>query len=71
MSSLPNVLGLVTKGLDIAKIVWDNRDLALSAINSIKKIVDRGSDVTKADIAATEASLDALLEEFNAPLPPE
>ena len=69
--NLSSILALVTKGVDIAKSVWEDRDLAAQAIDSVKKILDRGKDVTQADIAATEASLDALLAEFNAPLPPE
>lgn len=64
------VLALVTKGLAVAETVWDNRDLALQAINSVKNIVSK-KDPTATDIAETEAELDALLDEFNAPLPPD
>lgn len=65
-----DILALVTKGLSIAETVWENRDLALQAINSIKNIVSNKAP-TAADIASTEADLDALLAEFNAPLPPD
>lgn len=65
------ILAIVTKGLSIAEAVWENRDLAFKAIESVKKILNRGSEVTQADIDATEADLDALLTEFNADLPPE
>lgn len=64
------ILGLVTKGLSIAETVWENRDLALQAIQSVKNIVSSDAP-TAADIASTEADLDALLAEFNAPLPPD
>lgn len=64
------ILALVLKGVSVAETVWENRDLALSAINSIKNIVSNNAP-TQADIDATEADLDALLAEFNAPLPPE
>lgn len=65
------IIELVTKGLSAAKAVWDNRDLAEQAIDSVKNILDRGKEVTQADIDETESELDALLAEFNADLPPE
>lgn len=68
--SLSSVLAFVTKGIGVVKSVWEDRDLASQAIDSVKKILDRGKDVTKEEIAETEAELDALLEEFNADLPP-
>lgn len=71
MVSLSDIFATVTKGLGVAKAVWDNRDLAEKAIDSVKNILDRGKAVTQADIDATEADLDAMLAEFNAPLPPE
>lgn len=64
------ILGLVTKGLSIAESVWENRDLALQAINAVKNITGKQKP-TAADVAATEADLDALLAEFNSPLPPD
>lgn len=64
------ILGLVTKGLSVAETVWENRDLALQAINSVKNIISKDAP-TSAEIAATEMELDALLAEFNAPLPPD
>lgn len=64
------ILGLVTKGLSVAETIWENRDLALQAVNSVKNIISK-DEPTAADIAATEMELDALLAEFNAPLPPE
>ena len=64
------ILALVTKGLSVAETVWENRDLAFEAINSIKNILSNKAP-TQQDIDATEADLDALLAEFNAPLPPE
>jgi hypothetical protein len=64
------ILSLVTKGLSVAETVWENRDLALQAINAVKNITSNSAP-TPADIASTEADLDGLLAEFNAPLPPE
>jgi hypothetical protein len=65
-----DILALVTKGLSIAETVWENRDLALQAVNAVKSIISK-NEPTAADIASTEADLDALLAEFNAPLPPD
>ncbi len=65
-----SIIALVTKGLSIAETVWENRDLAFKAINSIKNIVS-SKDPTPEDIAVVEAELDALLAEFNSPLPPD
>lgn len=64
------ILALVTKGLSIAETVWENRDLALQAIKSVQDIIGNKAP-TPADIASTEADLDALLAEFNTPLPPD
>lgn len=64
------ILALVTKGLSIAETVWENRDLALQAIQSVQNIIGNKAP-TPTDIASTEADLDALLAEFNAPLPPD
>lgn len=69
--SLTSILATVTKGIGIATSAWENRDLAAKAIDSVKKLLDRGKTATQTDIDATEADLDALLIEFNAPLPPE
>ena len=62
------ILALVTKGLSIAETVWENRDLALQALAAVKALVANKAP-SAADIAATEAALDALLDEFNSPLP--
>jgi hypothetical protein len=64
------ILSLVTKGLTVAETVWENRDLALQAINAVKNITSK-DEPTPADIASTEADLDGMLAEFNSPLPPE
>lgn len=65
------ILALVTKGLSIAEAVWENRDLAFNAIQSVKNIVAKKDTITQAEIDAVEANLDAMLDEFNSPLPPE
>lgn len=64
------ILALVTKGITVAEQVWENRDLAAKAIAAIKNITSNPNP-TPADIVSTENDLDAMLAEFNAPLPPE
>lgn len=64
------ILSLVTKGISVAETVWENRDLALQAINAVKNITSK-DEPTADDIASTEADLDEMLAEFNSPLPPE
>ena len=65
------ILSLVAKGLAIVEVVWDNRELAMKAFESVKNIVDNHTTITEDDLVKVEADLDALLDEFNAPLPPE
>ncbi len=62
------ILALVTKGLSVAETLWEDRDLALQAIGAVKSLIAKDAP-TAADLASTEADLDALLAEFNAPLP--
>lgn len=66
----PALLALISKGLSIAETLWQNRDLALQALQAVRNILSK-NEPTPAEIAATEAELDALLEEFNADLPPD
>jgi hypothetical protein len=42
------ILEVVTKGLSIVEAVWDNRELALSAFNSVKHIVEGHKTMTPA-----------------------
>lgn len=64
------ILPIISKGVSIAMSVWDNRDVAFKAIDAVKSLLDREGEVTQAEIDAVEADLDALLNEFNQPLPP-
>lgn len=63
------ILLLVTKGLSVMEAVWDNRDLLEKAFTSVKNIVDNHDTVTEDDLLKIEADLDAMLDEFNAPMP--
>lgn len=64
------IIALVEKGLSVAETVWENRDLALKALQAVRNIISKDAP-TQAEIDATEAELDGLLGEFNAPLPPD
>jgi hypothetical protein len=63
------ILALVQKGLTVAEAVWENRDLVQTIFTSLKNIVDNHKTVTKTELEAVEADLDAMLDEFNANLP--
>ncbi len=65
----PAILAIILKGISVATTLWENRELALKALNAIQNIVTR-RDPTQAEIDAIEADLDGMLEEFNSPLPP-
>lgn len=65
------ILAIVSKGLSVAETLWENRDLALSAIQSVKNIVENKDTVTADDLTEVEVNLDAMLDKFNSPLPPE
>lgn len=65
------ILALVLKGISIAEAVWDNRDLALGAIQSVRNIIEKKETVTKEELDAVEAQLDGMLDEFNSDLPEE
>lgn len=64
------ILSIVSKGVDIAEQVWENRDLAWKAIQSVQALLSK-TVPTAAEVTQTETDLDALLAEFNAPLPPD
>lgn len=66
----PAVLALITKGIDLIITVASNEDLVTRAGNALSGLLSKDKP-TKADIDAAEADLDAMLAEFNAPLPPE
>ncbi len=68
------IMALVAKGLAVTEAVWENRDVALAAVQSVKNIVEAhtaGHTVTQAQIDEVEANLDAMLDEFNSDLPLE
>lgn len=65
----PEILALLMKGLDIIVTVASNSDLVERAGNALMGLLSKKTS-TPAEIAAAEADLDAMLNEFNAPLPP-
>lgn len=64
----PEILALLMKGLDIIVTVASNSDLVERAGNALMGVLSKKVP-TPAEIAAAEADLDAMLNEFNAPLP--
>lgn len=65
------ILNVVSKGISVLDMVWDNRDLAYKAFASVKNIINSGDEVTQEELDTTSADLDSMLIEFNQPLPPE
>lgn len=63
------IFAVVAKGLSIIETVAENKDLVISAVGSIKHIVEHKATVTKSELEAVEANLDAMLDEFNSDLP--
>jgi hypothetical protein len=66
----PELLALITKGLDIIVSVAENTDLVTRAANALMGLLKKG-DPTQAEIDAAEADLDAMLDEFNSEMPSE
>lgn len=66
-------IGIIKKGVGLAKAALDadNQDLAKKALAATNNVIKPPKEVTEAMENETEATLDALLAEFNAPLPPE
>lgn len=64
------VFGVIQKGLGAIHTLVEQGKAAGPAITAIKNLVAsaQGGKVTEAQIAATEATLDALIEDFNQPL---
>lgn len=65
------ILALVTKGITIAAQLYESGAIerAWNAIMALKTVVIDKQNPTQQDIDQCEAVLDALLDEFNAPLP--
>lgn len=63
------LLPYVTGGLSIVKILLDvdNHALAAKAWDSVKRLISKEAP-TQADADQSELELDALFDEFNAPL---
>lgn len=64
------VFGVIEKGFGAIHTLVEQGQSAAPAITAIKDLVDsaKGGKVTDAQITATEATLDALIEDFNEPM---
>lgn len=67
------ILALVTKGVMVASALIDAGKNAGPAIKALMKLIggNRDKPPTQAEMDATEAVLDALIDEFNVEIPPE
>ena len=66
-----SILDLISKAETVAKVLIEAGQSAAPAWDAIKNLFKDKTKVTPADIADADKVLDALLEEFNADLPPE
>lgn len=64
------VFGVIQKGLGAIGTLVEQGRSAVPAITAVKNLVEsaKGGKATDAQITATEAALDALIDEFNEPL---
>lgn len=64
------VFSVIEKGLDTIHTLIQQGETAGPAITAIKNLVEsaKGGKVTEAQITATEATLDALISDFNEPM---
>jgi len=65
------ILDLAMKGLSVANTLITVGKNAVPAIDAVKQLISgaQAGTLTDADLDKTEAVLDALIEDFNAPLP--
>lgn len=64
------VIGLITKGVSVAKMLIEAGKDAMPAIKVIKDLVTgaESGKITDEELAANEATLDAMIDEFNEPI---
>ena len=65
------IIALVSKGLQLIPVLIQAKHDVEPVIDRLKKLLSgtAAGTVTDADLTSTEAFLDALIEEFNAPMP--
>lgn len=64
------ILDLVTKGVNIAAALISAGQSAAPALTALQNLFKDKATITQADMDAADATLDALLDEFNIELPP-
>ena len=65
------ILALVEKAIGIASSLIIAGQSAAPAYQALINLFNRSGAITQTDLDKTEAVLDALIDEFNVPLPPE
>lgn len=70
IAEVGTVLAMIVKGLDIAKQAVDVGRNAAPVIGAIRELAEAATNgpVTDEELAATEAILDAEIDEFNKPI---
>jgi hypothetical protein len=71
MMDYAKIFDLLRKGLMVVKAIMDAAEDASPAIRALIDLVNGAAsgEITDEQMAAVEAQLDKLIEEFNAPLP--
>lgn len=62
---LTAIVGVVQKGLVLIEGLIEAGASAIPAINALRELLNKSSNLTDADLEAAEAVLDDLIEEFN------
>jgi hypothetical protein len=67
------IFSIIEKGLTIIPLLIQAGSTVIPLIDRLKAVAKGGAEgtVTEAELTALEADLDAALDEFNSPLPPE
>lgn len=68
--NLSAILDLITKAEQVASALIAAGQTAAPAWTALKNLFAAKETITQADIDAADATLDALLEQFNQELPP-
>lgn len=66
--NLEAILGVVTKGLNLAGNLIEEGTQAYEVINSVVEVTSKGTSVTQEELDQLEAKLDRQLAELEAPL---
>lgn len=68
---ISKVLGVIGKGVGVIETLYKFKEDATPAIKVVAKLISgaQAGPVTNAELDDTEATLDAMIADFNAPIP--